>query len=82
MKCQCYQHEMAKALSHPIQLLELYLSGLSRENEWAPMEKVACIFLLLRLRQQISFQSEQFTSPHNYDSVDGNEEPAVLVALL
>lgn len=80
MKCQYYQHEMAQALSHPIQLLEI--SGLSRENKWAPMEKVACFFLLLPLCQQISFQSEQFTSPHNYNSVDENEEPAVLVALL
>lgn len=36
-----YQPEMAQALSNPTPLLDL--SGLSRENEWASTEKVACL---------------------------------------
>jgi len=37
-----YQPEMARALRNPAQLLVMDLSGLSRENEWAPTEKVTC----------------------------------------
>lgn len=37
-----YWPEMVQALSNPTQLLEMDLCGPSRENEWAPMEKVAC----------------------------------------